>query len=299
MLISEKLQQRVQNSQVNQTKPWHKYRFIPEIRFHNNQNAIAFQLFKPYCDVAIVNYFDLKERGFLKQGKKHVRKVLGDPTVLILSSVGEDRKLDKILVKDYHDIAISINADAVMTIDDFIYTVDDSYPYFQLHNFARAMYRTRKLIELSNGKYSIMGLVVGKNSHSIHTYVNFLAKCGINDFIFPCGDSLKDFNKHSSELITTFLNVTKELQGWRLLLGINSANILSNVNFNCYSSSQWSYDSFHGRVYKNEKILPARKIILNSESSVADSVEVQRSLHNLLECHKTGKKYGERFGSFE
>ena len=91
--------------------------------------------------MAIINYFDAKRRGYFNK-KKDVREDLGCPNALILSGVGNDNDLEQISVNDYHEAAIRIKADAVTTIDDYIYSSDDEFPNFQLRNFTRIKSRS-------------------------------------------------------------------------------------------------------------------------------------------------------------
>ncbi|MEM3065303.1 MAG: hypothetical protein QW177_08015 [Candidatus Nitrosotenuis sp.] len=272
-------------------KIWHRTKFIPEIRFGNKKIIEAFRLFEPKHKSVIVNYFDLKNRGYFEPKKaKNLREELGFPDAVILSSVGTDRSLDKLSVDEYHKAALMIKADAVTTIDDYIYLIDNEYPQFQLRNFVRAKSRTRKLLELSNGSYTVFGLVIGKDTNQIQDYMKFLANCGINDFVFPCGDLLKN-NSPDLKLIKTFLALAKDLGRWNLLLGINSIKILSKLEFDCYSTNQWYFDAVHNRVYKNQKIVDARKINIDSKYLSTDT-DTTLSLHNLNECHSFSMNFG-------
>ena len=152
------------------------------------------------------------------------------------------------------------------------------------------------MIELSKSEYSVLGLVVGKNSNQIQNVMKFFASCGIDDFVFPCGDFLKNNCNSNLKLIKIFLNMTKDLNGWNLLLGIDSPKILSKLQFNCFASSQWSFDAHHNRIYKNKKIVKSSFIPKNIDIPIQNH-SIANALHNLNECNMLKQNLVENYGS--
>ena len=286
----------LKNSNVDfkENCPWYFCDFIAEIPLGSKNTRRAFQMFEPDFKVAIINYFDAKNRGYFNKNKD-VREELGYPDALILSGIGNDHDLEKVTAEEYHEAALKIKADAVTTIDDYVYSNDNDFPNFQLRNLTRIRSRTKTLIDLSENKYSILGLVVGKNIDQIQNIMKFFASCQISDFVFPCGDYLKNNCNPNLKLIETFLNMTKDLEGWNLLLGVDSPKILSKLKFNCFASTQWSFDAHHNRIYKNKKIVKSNSIPKNSDISI-QNIRVANALHNLNECQALKQNLVENYG---
>lgn len=283
-----------ETKEIKQNAQWHFCDFIAEVPLGSRNTRSAFQMFEPNFKVAIVNYFDIKHRGYFSKNKD-IHEELGFPDALILSGVGNDHELEKISIEEYHKDALKIKADAVTTVDDYIYTYDNNYPNFQLRNFARIKSRTKTLMELSKNNYSVLGLTVGKNSEQIQNIMKFFADCEIRDFVFPCGDFLKNNKNPNLKLIKTFLTMTKDLEGWNLLLGADSPKILSKLEFNCFASSQWSFDAHHNRIYKNKKIVKSNLIPKNQDIPIQNS-SIANALHNLNECNILKQNLVENYG---
>lgn len=276
------------HTMMKKARIWHSCKFIPEVRFDNPNTSRSFMLYQSKLKVAMVNYVDIKRRRIRGDGIKKIRKELGEPDALILSGVGEDMYLDSISIEDYHKTALEIGANAVTTIDDYVYSVDDENSNFQLHNLCRLRSRARTLTELAGTNYSIIGLVVGKNQEGIKSYIDFLAECGITDFAYPCGDLFKN-NNLQLELVRSFLDTTKGLGYWRMLLGTNS-KVLSKLNFNCHSSNHWSFDAYHHRVQRGCRKIRSRRASLNLPEFAMEPIEVQIAIHNLTECYRRAEE---------
>jgi len=263
-------------------KPWHSTRFIPEIRFRDRKYSLeAWKNTKHFPRVLILNYLDLKKSGFL--GKlKSVKKLLGEDSVILLSCVGEDRLLDNLRTEDYCKVAELLEAEAIISPDDYIYRIDFRYPTYQNHHFARALERTETLIEKTKDRFSIIGLVVWANKYHIHLYVERLKECGVEDFACACGDTLKRGCKRDA-LADIKLFMKHCGNNWQLLLGINSKVTLLKLRPHAFSSSGWSFDATRGIIYRNGKRV---------KRSRTDPVGWQLALHNLEQNYKLGEEIG-------
>ena len=122
--------------EIQHNSPWHFCDFIAEVPLGSKNTRSAFQMYDPDFKVVIINYFDAKNRGYFNKNKD-VREELGYPDALILSGIGNDDDLEKISIQEYHEAALKIKADAVTTVDDYVYSNDDDFPNFQLRNLVR------------------------------------------------------------------------------------------------------------------------------------------------------------------
>lgn len=227
----------------------------------------------------ILNYLDLKKSGFLGDFaslKKHFRK----DSIIILSCVGEDRLLDKMRIENYCRTAIALGAQAVISPDDYIYEVDHSYHTYQDHHFRRVLERTETLIEKAKDRFSIIGLVVWTNRYHIELYVKRLREHGVDDFAYACGDVLK---RVSPEIGLSYVRRFMKhcIGGWKLLLGVDSREILLKLKPCAFSSSGWSFDATRGKVYDNREIDP-----------------FESAYHNLEQNFKLGEAIGRSYKGF-
>ena len=159
---------------------------------------------------------------------------------LILACVGPDDKLDRFSASDYHEAAIRLGVDAVTTPDDYIYRVDDPYPAYQLGRYARAKARASEVAGNACDAYSVIGLVIGKNKMQVTRYMDFLAKRGIRDQAFPCGDYIKERSQDMS-LAAAFVAHARKNRLWDLALGIGSYDHLKKIGALHFSNSEASF----------------------------------------------------------
>lgn len=263
-------------------KPWHFAKFIPEIRFSDRKYSLkAWRNTRHLPRVLILNYLDLKKSGFLRK-LTSVKKLLGKDSDIILSCVGEDRLLDKLSIEDYCKTAEALDAEAVISPDDYIYRIDFRYPTYQNYHFRRALERTETLIERAKDRFSIIGLVVWANKHHIHLYVERLKERGVEDFACACGDALKRGRRRES-LADIKLFMKQCGDSWQLLLGIDSKAILLKLRPHAFSSSGWSFYATRDKIYRHGKRVKRSKM---------DPIDWQLALHNLEQNYELGEEIG-------
>lgn len=262
-------------------KPWHSEKFIPEIRFRDRKYSLkAWRNVKRSSKVLILNYLDLKA-GFLRK-LASIRKLVGKESVIILSCVGKDKSLDKLKMKDYCKAAEVLDAKAVISPDDYIYRIDYRYFTYQNHYFGRALERTEKLIDEAKDRFSVIGLVVWANKYHINLYVKRLKEYGIEDFACACGDALR--RGHKKEALADIQLFMKNCgNNWKLLLGIDSRNLLLKLRPSAFSSSAWSFYAAHNIIYRNSRRVKRSKM---------DPSGWQLALHNLEQNYKFGEGIG-------
>jgi hypothetical protein len=262
-------------------KPWHSARFIPEIRLRDRRYSLeAWRSTRHSPRVLILNYLELKA-GFLRR-LAPVRRLLGENSIIILSCVGKDRLLDKLKMEDYCRAAEVLDAKAVISPDDYIYRIDYRFPTYQNHHFGRALERTETLIDEAKDRFSVIGLVVWANRYHIDLYVKRLKERGVEDFACACGDALRRGRKKE-----TFADISSFMRqcggNWKLLLGIDSRNILSKLRPSAFSSGAWSFYAAHDIIYRNSRRVKRVKI---------DPSGWQLALHNLEQNYKFGEEIG-------
>lgn len=231
-------------------KPWHRCSFIPELRFRDRQISIkAWQNCKVSPRVVILNYYDLKSAGLIKKPDK-VKSSLREDDIVILSCVGKDNDLDRLSVKDYFQTAQRLDAKAIITPDDYIYKIDHRYPAYQAHHFRRALERSETLLKLADGKFHVIGLVVGANEDQISLFINRFRERGVNDFACACGDMIKRSRIRQS-LADIRIFIKHCVNSWKLLLGIDSRKMLLKLKPDAFSSGEWSFYACHNKIYRD------------------------------------------------
>lgn len=230
-------------------RAWHKARYIPELRQGTNGSRVlrAFEKCDVSPKVAVLNYFDLP-RWLLRRPEKcaELREKTKNFDGVILSCVGRDNDLDRYSVEHYDAVARAIKADAVTTPDEYIYGDDDVHRTFQARNFLRAKSRSAALLKIPGKAYSVIGLAVGRDARQVDSYMDFLARRGVDDWAFPCGDYLKGAPA-TVPVISHFVRRVREEGSWAVLLGVSSKNRLLGYRPPAFSNLAPSYDPAHDR----------------------------------------------------
>lgn len=230
-------------------RAWHMARYIPELRLGTNIPCVlrAFERCDMSPKVAVLNYFDLPRR-LLRRPEKcaELREMTRSFDGTILSCVGRDNDLDRYSVEHFDAVARAIRADAVTTPDEYIYTDDNAYRTFQTRNFLRAKSRAAELAKIPDKTYSVIGLAIGKDAGQIDSYMDFLARRGIDDWAFPCGDYLKG-SPAAVPVISHFVRRIREEGRWAVLLGVSSRDRLLGYRPPAFSNLAPSYDPAHDR----------------------------------------------------
>ena len=104
-----------------------------------------------------------------------LRRQLGDLDALILMAVGRDELLDRLRVDEYHRMAIRMDANIVVSPDDYIYDSDGKYPFYQDSHFSRAITRALELVQLGRGHYDLVGLAVGSDQGQLREFVTVMS----------------------------------------------------------------------------------------------------------------------------
>lgn len=262
-------------------KPWRHARFIPEIRLRDRKYSLeAWRNTRHSPRVLILNYLELKA-GFLRK-LTSVRRLLGENSIIILSCVGKDRLLDKLKMEDYCRAAEVLDAKAVISPDDYIYGIDYRYPTYQNYHFGRVLERTETLIDEAKDRFSVIGLIVWANKHHIDLYVKRLKEHGVEDFACACGDALRRGRK--KETLSDIRSFIKQCRShWKLLLGIESRDILLKSRPSAFSSGAWSFYAAHDIIYRNSRRVKRSKM---------DPSGWQLALHNLERNYKFGEEIG-------
>ena len=266
------------------SRPWHGARYIPEIRIGDATPLQAFKMCEPSTKAAVVSYPDI-EKSLPSNLKKvqELRRMIGPRGCLILSCTGADRALDRFSVEKYDAVARAIGADAVTTPDDYIYDCDNAYPEFQYRNLLRAKSRTSDLFRIQDRPYSLIGLAVGQDRTQQNNYMDFLARLGISDLAFPCGDYLKG-GRPDTDLVDNFVRRCREYGNWAVLLGISSKRLLLRYGPPSFSNSTPCFAHAHHR--------SARSCALDGQSGAPANLPVDRCLGILRHQESLGGRWG-------
>ena len=230
-------------------RAWHKARYIPELRLGTNSPCVlrAFERCNMSPKVAVLNYFDLPRRLLDRPEKcTELREKTRNFDGIILSCVGRDGDLDRYTVKHCDAVARAIKADAVTTPDEYLYADDNAYRTFQARNFLRAKSRAAELVKIPDRAYSVIGLVIGKDAGQMDNYMDFLARRGIDDWAFPCGDYLKGAPA-AVPAIGRFVRRIREEGRWAVFLGVSSRDRLLAYRPPAFSNLAPSYDPAYDR----------------------------------------------------
>ena len=237
---------------VTDAKPWHLTRFIPELRRLNRTSLEAFRRYKASPKVAILNYYDFPQKVPDPAWTLKLRSKIGCVDALLLDCVGRDRKLDRLSIRHYDKVARAIGADAVLSPDDYIYNCDSACAIFQAGNLIRSRRRALLLHDMPQRRYSVIGVVAGKDAEEIGASLRFLLDHGIHDCAFPCGDYLKGGRR--TALAESFVRQAQELRMWSLLLGAAWPAFLLRLNPSCFSNSKAFFGPAYGRAARSQKL---------------------------------------------
>ena len=210
---------------------------MPQVYPKNYDSLEAFRRHGARPKVCTVSYFDLP-RPSHESGAwaGDLRARLGPLDGLVLTCVGPDEDLDDFSAPDYHETAILVGASAVTTPDEYIYREDDPYPESQRKSYARAKARAAEVVRNAGGRYSVIGLAVGKDERQVTGYMDFLAGMGVRDQAFPCGDYIKGGRPYLP-LARAFARHAREKGLWDLALGIGSYRLLRQTGIRRFSNS--------------------------------------------------------------
>jgi hypothetical protein len=184
---------------------------------------------------------------------KSLRERLDPCDLLILDAVDRDPLLDELDVEDFHQTAVNLEADAVISPDEYLYDADMGHPAHYAH-FSRAIRRTIDLVDQSEGKFSIIGLVTASNWIQFSEYVTAVRNEGVTRFAFALGDLLKRGPnvRHVLYELRKYLRFLNDSQLYSLLLGVSSHKIVRDLRPNYWSNSEWSFEAFHNRRNPNQ-----------------------------------------------
>jgi len=216
-----------------------------------------------------------------------LRCALGGVSPLVISAVGRDALLDELDVKQYHNAAVQLSADWVISPDDYVYQADGRYSFYQNAHFTRALRRTLALTRFARGNYRVLALAVGSSTYQLREFVRTAAEQAIDTFAYPCGDLLKRARNPKSILneISEFVLYAKD-SGYRsLLLGIDSPRLVRQLRPDMWASAGWSFDASHGLYYSNDgRPVRGREPRCNHQDCASTSLSpVERlALHNLI-----------------
>jgi hypothetical protein len=263
--------------------------FIPEIRLADRVALPAWQKAILPQRSAMINFCEMMERGFLKDSRlRYLRRKLGDIDALVLCAVGRDQLLDELDPDKYHETALRLHVDWLITPDDYIYDVDHAYPYYQFSHFSRTIRRLTRLFSLAQNHYGVIGLAKGVNMRQLQEYVAVTSEVGVRHFALHCGDSLKHVKERPAVVqeIGGFIRLVKDLGFSVHLLGVDSPRILSRLpRPDSYSSSAWSIDAHHRRSYTQDGRLVRNRMVTCNHSMCKSRhvIGLERfAIHNLL-----------------
>ena len=269
----------------------HELTFIPEIRLGDRVAISAWKRAPVSPRTAAINFCQPMVRH-LDQDRIHaLRRQLGDLDALILMAVGRDELLDRLTVDEYHRMAIQMNANIVVSPDDYIYDSDGKYPFYQDSHFSRAITRALELVQLGRGHYDLVGLAVGSDQSQLREFVTVMGEQGVSDFAFACGDLLKQGRNRRKTLneIESFVDYLRRHGHVSMLLGIDSSRFIKRLRPDYYSSSQWSIDASHGRYYARDGS-PRKGSSIGCNHSICNSGELsgteRLAVHNILMKHE-------------
>ena len=267
---------------------WHNYGFVPELRLGDRVALNAWKKVPLSAKAVIVNFCDLTTRGTFRRSRlPKLKRELAEAKTLVVSCIGPDELLDHISVEKLHETAIRLDADWVVTPDDYVYEADGGYPFYQDSHFSRSILRALQLFRMSRGRYGIIALAIGSSPSQLQEFVTTMEEQGINDFAFACGDLLKQGGnlKRTTREIRGFIDNLKAAKHSCLLLGIDSPRFLRMLAPDSWTSSAWSIDASHWRYYakdgtprKSKRIACDHDICKSGETAGMELFAV----HNLL-----------------
>ena len=210
---------------------------MPQVYPKNYVSLEAFRQHNARPKVCAVGYFDLPRPSYRSGAwADDLKARLGPLDGLVLTCVGPDKNLDDFSAPDYHKAAVLVGASAVTTPDEYIYREDDPYPESQRKSYARAKARAAEVVRNADGRYSVIGLAVGKDERQVTGYMDFLANMGVRDQAFPCGDYIKGGRPYLP-LARAFARHAREKGLWDLALGIGSYRLLKQTKIRHFSNS--------------------------------------------------------------
>jgi len=234
---------------------WRSFGFIPELRLGDKVALSAWKKAPLKHKPVIVNFCDLMTRRLLRNSSlRTLKRELKDSESLILSAVGADELLDELAVERIHDTALRLDADWVISPDDYIYEADTDYPFYQDSHFSRSIGRAIRLITMARDQYGITGLAIGSCSDQLQAFVKTLEDYGIKDFAYACGDLFKQGKNPRRTIleIREFVNYLRSFNHSSLLLGIDSPKNLRLLTPDGWACSAWSIEASHRRYYAND-----------------------------------------------
>lgn len=264
-----------------------KTQFIPELRLRDRFSLSAFEMAPLQPKAVIVNFCELMQIGRLEEHLALLKGALRGVSPVILSAVGRDDILDELNVRLYHKAAVKLQADGVISPDDYVYEADGGYSFYQNAHFSRALSRTHALTRFGKGKYQVIGLAIGSNLFQLQEFVHAVAEQGVDTFAYPCGDILKGMKnaKHTLQEIAAFVRYLKDSHYRSMLLGIDSPPLLRRFRPNVWSSSGWSYDAAHGLHYSYDGKPVRGRAFRCMHKPCANAVlfpDERSTLHNLM-----------------
>ena len=235
---------------IEQSLKTHK--IIPLIHLTDNEGLWRFWPGISY-EVIAINYLRLlkKKAKYYEPAKRRgIKDVLGFDGIIISVLVGPDEELEKLSVERYAEDLHVMGFDAATTFDDYVYKDDPRWRRWK--RLGIMLERAEKLVELVSD-VELIGLVKGTSAAEIGHCVRALHEMGLRRMAFPCSEIMKQSRMYSWLLkdIKLFVELTRDLNVWAWLIGINSIKWMRYFGrqVDAISGPAWAYNAARGLYY--------------------------------------------------